>query len=652
MKSTISKPKAFIFRILLILIPFFVLIIFEGPLRLFGYGENLELFVTLEKNQAYWITNPNVGRRYFQQKDFLPATSYDAFRKQKPEDGYRIFVLGGSTTAGFPYFNNGSFPRMLKTRLQDRYSELHIEMVNLAMPAVNSYTLLDFADELVRYSPDAVLIYAGHNEFYGAFGSGSTEFLGLKRWPIKLYLRLQHFRLVQLTRDVIFLAKSKPAREGNTLMARMVRQKEIPFGDKVYNSTLHAFRANLSDIIGTFQSHGVKVMLGELVSNLKDHEPFSSSFEENTDRKKWQEFYAKGTELAKPDSYMEAIGQFEKAIQIDDLPANVHFELAKCLMKTNEINAARQAYLKAKDLDALRFRASEDFNQVIWELGDKFNIPVVPMVVTFSQASPNGLVGNNLMLDHLHPNLRGHELMARAFSESMEDSRFFPSGQRRKRVQSDSYYWERRGITALDEELASIRMQVLLSNWPFKPDITDVTPLQYAPQNRLEELALAQWQEELSWDAAHMQLAQYYEQDKETEKAVQEYDAIIKGMPYAVSPYLRLGLSYLAVNKVEEASAVFEQSLNLEKTATAQKWLGSISIHKNELKKGLEYLTEALQDQPDDPEILFNMSVGLAKSGDFAEAIRYAEELVQKHPGYPGSEQHLQKLKSIGAPEN
>ena len=42
------------------------------------------------------------------------------------------------------------------------------------MSAVSSYTLLDFSDEIVDYQPDAILIYAGHNEYLGILGVGSV----------------------------------------------------------------------------------------------------------------------------------------------------------------------------------------------------------------------------------------------------------------------------------------------------------------------------------------------------------------------------------------------------------------------------------------------------------------------------------------------
>jgi tetratricopeptide (TPR) repeat protein len=118
-------------------------------------------------------------------------------------------------------------------------------------------------------------------------------------------------------------------------------------------------------------------------------------------------------------------------------------------------------------------------------------------------------------------------------------------------------------------------------------------------------------------------------------------------MPYLVTPYLRLGLTYLTLNRFDGAFNIFEKSLSIEPSALAQKWLGAISIHKNRLAEGLAYLHQALQQQPNDPETLYNISIGYAKSGDFVAAKNFAEKLIQSHPNYPGAREHWQKLQSL-----
>jgi DEAD/DEAH box helicase domain-containing protein len=117
-------------------------------------------------------------------------------------------------------------------------------------------------------------------------------------------------------------------------------------------------------------------------------------------------------------------------------------------------------------------------------------------------------------------------------------------------------------------------------------------------------------------------------------------------MPYLVATYLRLGLTYMTLNRFDDAFDIFMKSLAVEPTALAQKWLGSISIHQNQIPQGLDYLRQALQKEPNDPETLYNISVGYAKSGDFANAKDFAEKLVRGFPNYPGAKEHWQRLQA------
>ncbi len=103
------------------------------------------------------MCNRDVVKRYFFIQFTIPNPSKDLFLREKPENGYRIFLLGGSTVAGFPYANNLTFSRILCHQLQDAYLEKHIEVVNLGMATICSYTLHDFMDEVLNQNPDAIL---------------------------------------------------------------------------------------------------------------------------------------------------------------------------------------------------------------------------------------------------------------------------------------------------------------------------------------------------------------------------------------------------------------------------------------------------------------------------------------------------------------
>ena len=235
--------------------------------------------------------NRDVAYRYFNQEVRVPTGLHDAFRAEKDSTTMRIFVQGGSSAAGYPYYYGGSFSRMLEQRLQQGWPTRKVELVNVAMAAVNSYTILDQVDDILAQSPDAVLIYAGHNEFYGALGVGSSQSLGRNRHVVNLYLRLQSWRILQLIRNGLSQAAQMLSRDqssSSTLMERMVRKQEIELDSDVYQAGMQQFRGNLRSILNRYKRHGIPVFIGTVASNERTHPPFQSGLMASTDPDQWE----------------------------------------------------------------------------------------------------------------------------------------------------------------------------------------------------------------------------------------------------------------------------------------------------------------------------------------------------------------------------
>src|SRR5258705_11816531 len=100
----------------------------------------------------------------------------------------------------------GACESVLADALQDVLPTDTVEVVNLGIAATNSYAIADLAHDVIAQRPDAILIYAGHNEYYGALGAGSTETLGAVPAFVRLYLRLQRFKTFLLLLNVVGIA--------------------------------------------------------------------------------------------------------------------------------------------------------------------------------------------------------------------------------------------------------------------------------------------------------------------------------------------------------------------------------------------------------------------------------------------------------------
>ena len=111
-----SRTKALVFRGLAIALPILVLLLLEGVLRLMGVGEvRREPFQPIPAWESAAALDPDYGAMFF--RGFQPGVAFDPFERIKGEETVRVFALGGSTTAGFPYSWYYGFPARLEDRL-------------------------------------------------------------------------------------------------------------------------------------------------------------------------------------------------------------------------------------------------------------------------------------------------------------------------------------------------------------------------------------------------------------------------------------------------------------------------------------------------------------------------------------------------------
>jgi tetratricopeptide (TPR) repeat protein len=604
-RSGSSSLKRRVFWIITILIPLVLLGTAEIGLRIFHYGDTIPLFVSIpDTSSKYYGMNLDIAKRYFTKLSDIPTPRKDLFLKEKPSNGYRIFILGESTAAGFPYGNNITFSRILNRRLSDTFPDKNIEVVNTALAAINTYAQVDFMNEILEQKPDAILIYTGHNEYYGALGVGSMESAGKYRWIVKASLVLQKLRIYQFTRNsiaaIVHQFDGKSSIEKNTdpsatLMERIVEKKIISIGSDDYFAGIHQFKDNLTEIIRKAKEAGVKVLLSELVSNIHDNEPFESIDD--------------GKHPPAMKVYREA-REYEKRGMYDD---------------------ARKAFTEAKDLDALRFRAPEEINIIIHTVAEEYNIPVVPMKAYFESRSPHGIIGDQLLHEHVHFNIRGYFLAANAFFETMKKERFIDASWNDSYIKSSDYYQSRWGVTTLDTVYASDIIMRLKSRWPFtKVQNSVLTLASFKPITIIDSLAAsiilsgAQTLEQ-----GHMVLANYYESRGELEKAFDEYHALIYIVPYFDLFYEPAVKVLVEMKKYNEALEVLQELLKYQQTSFVYQWIGQIYLINHELSKGIVYLEKARQNDPRNSVLLYNLGRAYFNTSQFEKGNEIIGQLKQ-----------------------
>jgi tetratricopeptide (TPR) repeat protein len=581
--SELSSSRKKFFILVTILLPIIILVLLEIGLRIFHYGNDTRLFVSIpDESSKFYGINLQVAKRFFTKLSDVPMPRKDLFLKEKPKNGYRIFVLGESSAAGFPYGNNVTFTRILNRRLSDAFPDKYIEVVNTGMTAINTYAQLDFMDEILQQKPDAILIYTGHNEYYGALGVESMESLGKNRWTVKTILKLQKFKIYTLVQNLVTSIKglfgSGDSEENNndvssTLMQRIVKGQLIPLNSEDYELGKNQFRENLNEIISKAKDAGVKVLISELVSNIRDNKPFES---------------------IKVNSLPAAQDEFNKAVELEN---------------QGNFEEARKAFYYAKDLDALRFRAPEEFNNIIHEVAKVYSIPVVPMKSYFEAHSPNGIIGKKLMLEHLHPNIDGYFLMADAFFNTMQKEKFISNYWQENNIKPLSFYRKNWGFSTLDSVYAYLAVRQLMGGWPFQKNKGPNVALgNYKPSNKTDSIARdILLTGALTLEQGHIELADYYERKGELDLAFKECNALIYTVPYLDLFYEPTVKILVQMKNYKRALEVLFELLKYQQTAFAYQWIGQIYLISDETEKGIPFMNKAKEMDPRNEILLFNL---------------------------------------------
>jgi len=334
-------------------------------------------------------------------------------------------------------------------------------------------------------------------------------------------------------------------------MARVVGEREIPLGSVLYQQGLAQFRANLADLLARYREAGVPVYIRTLVSNERDQPPFLSGLAEETDAASWQRAYGTAQAALEKGDLDEALRAADRVVALDAGSADAHFLLGRVLDARGEYRAARVEYLAAKDRDLLRFRAPEAMNGIIREQAETYGAIVVETQRAFLRASPQHIIGDELILEHLHPNARGYFLLADAFYDALAVTGL--GGSWKGAATSDAEEQRRSSITAVDRIAGEDRIALLEANWPFQRDASEVVFPEIVPRTRIERIAYRMAKRKTSWTEAMQKALGYYRAADDYEEAARIALNLAETYPLAAAQRAEAGQLLAALGRYREA---------------------------------------------------------------------------------------------------
>ena len=394
-----------------ILAPLLLLAIIEGALRFSGVGFPTDVTVpcTVQGRPA------SCYNLFFPAPFFPPGMiktpQVYAIPAGKPQGTFRIVVLGESAAMGDPDPAYG-FSRYLEVMLRERFSGMNFEVVNTGSVAINSHVLLPIAKRLADYHPDVFIIYSGNNEVVGPYGPGTVlASSGMSLPVIRTSIFVRSTRIGQLLTNL-----GTQKREWGGM--EMFLDQQIPANSPLMKHAYENFETNLRDTIAAAHRSGARVFVSTVATNLKDCGPFASMHRENLrqdDLRSWTALLQQGADLETARSYAQALQLYRSAARIDEQYAELEFRIARCLWMMGDYQAAKEYFLRARDLDTLRFRADSTINDINRSVASSApGAELVDAESILAKESANGVIGSELVYEHVHLTPQGNYLLARA----------------------------------------------------------------------------------------------------------------------------------------------------------------------------------------------------------------------------------------------
>jgi tetratricopeptide (TPR) repeat protein len=651
--------------------PFVLLLFLEVLLRLVGYGYPTQFFLKSQVGGGpVYIENQEFTKRFFPpglsrspQPVVVPA--------EKAPDACRIFIFGESAAMGDPEPAYG-FGRILELLLRERYPGKQFQVVNVAITAINSHVIRQIAHDCAPLQGDVWILYIGNNEVVGPFGAGTV--FGSQTPPpaaIRAQIALKATRLGQGL-DALKWRLAHPSGtpvvwEGMEMFLKQQIRQDDPRMARVYDN----FRRNLEEIVRTGLEAHQRLLISTVVGNLKDCPPFASLHWPGFDPARlaeWEKLYAAGAAAESVTNYAAALSAYQQAAALDDRYAELQFRVGRCHWALGHYAEAKTYFEQAQDLDTLRFRSDTRINQIIRQVADRHaaqGIKWFDAREVFARNSPHGIVGEELLYEHVHLNFNGNYLLARVIAEqiaSLLPARITAGSNASSPPLTVEECARRLALTDWDRAEVLDEVYKRLQQPPFIHQLDHEARDQRLREQRAAlRLALGAagyaaavpiYRQALATSPTdwvlHENLAKLLQTAGEPAAAEKEWREVTQLVPHYEQGYYGLANALDAQGRAAEAIAVYRRSLQRRPDLhEARNGLGLALANLGNFSEAIAQYQQALKGKPDFGEARVNLGLTLAQQGKAAEAMAQYQAALQLNSNNAAAHINLGKLLAV-----
>ena len=319
------------------------------------------------------------------------------------------FLSGLPQCRVFPFPRRLAAASFLQAMLADAWPEREVEVVNLGITSIASFAVAQVVEDALALSPDLVVVYTGHNEFYGLYGAGR-------------YQRLKYFlRQLHLTHLVDGLLGGIGSRDEPTDLIKMAAARgEVPLYSSGRATAEQNLRDNLRRVSRLCERAEVPLVLCTIVANDAGFAPVGSTEGDEA----WKAQVEQAAQVltrgyVAPDDAEDALQQLEQAAALSSEHAWLWYLQGRALERLGRDAQAQRAFRKARDLDTMPWRAPTVHNAVIRAVAKEHGAILADVEAAFVDAAPAQGVGWEWMVDHVHFSVAGQALLARTVLHSI-----------------------------------------------------------------------------------------------------------------------------------------------------------------------------------------------------------------------------------------
>ncbi|MGY8689865.1 MAG: tetratricopeptide repeat protein, partial [Verrucomicrobiales bacterium] len=397
------------------------------------------------------------------------------------------------------------------------------------------------------------------------------------------------------------------------------------------------------------QRHGVPIITSTVAVNLTHSAPFVSLRDERltaAQPEQWENHHTRGVNAAQAGDHESARTAFTQALKIDPGHAETQFRLGKLWGAP-----AIEHFSKARDLDALRFRADSRINDVIRKTATSAG----EEGIHFIDLAEN-LFGGELFHEHVHFTFMGNFSLARQFASVAAEV----FGFKRDAPQITQDECARQlGLTFFHRHEITKNMRHRLNQPPFSTQMDckerdqnlskqiTVLSLEMTPTagqqsiTSFEKLIAERPQDWLLRRQFALMLASMGKLDR----AIDQWQAIIKQMPHDPVGHQQLGSLHNRLKQWDKAEPFLRQSIALREI-NPQAWnsLGICLSHGEKINESYDCFASAVEIMPKNGEALTNWGLVLANQDRVNDAQQKYKEATKADSNYVPAFQNLGQL--------